>query len=85
MSLMQIAPPPQSPGVSTADHDGLHRLHFRLWQIMVTVLTVLATGWFCTLGPLPAIIALMVAKHVLVAVLVVGMDYQALHQARGRP
>jgi hypothetical protein len=77
------------PRVIVADHDGLERVHFRLFQIMVTAFTVLATGWCFTLGPIPAIIALMVAKHVLVAVLVMGMDYQALHQATdagsGRP
>ena len=77
--MPQLAPPPLPPGVTVADHDGLNRLHFRLWQIMVTAVTVLGTGWCFTLGPILAIIALMVAKHILVAVLVMGMDYQALH------
>jgi hypothetical protein len=68
-----------------ADHDGLDRLQFRLWQFMVTAITVLVTVWCCTLGPIPAILALMVAKHVLVAVLVMGMDFHASKQAGGRP
>jgi hypothetical protein len=42
-------------------------------QVMATIVTVLATGWLCTLGALAAIIALMVAKHVLVAVLLIGL------------
>ena len=75
--MIQMAPPPLPPRVATADNDRLNRLHFRLWQIMVTALTVLATGWCCTLGPVLAITALMVAKHILVAVLVMGMDFQA--------
>jgi hypothetical protein len=79
--MSHLAPPQMPPRVAVADHDGLARLHFRLWQLMVTAVTVLATGWCFTLGPIPAIIAVMVAKHILVAVLVMGMDYQALHQS----
>jgi hypothetical protein len=43
----------------------------------MTVITVLVTAWFVTLGPIPAIIALVVAKHVLVALLVMGLDIDA--------
>jgi hypothetical protein len=39
-------------------------------------MTVAATAWCMTLGPIPAILACAVAKHVLVAVLV--MDYDAV-------
>jgi hypothetical protein len=56
------------------DDDGLRRLHFRLWQILMATITVLLTTWFMTFGVIPAIIALMVAKHVLVAILVLGLD-----------
>jgi hypothetical protein len=80
--MIQMAPPPAPPRVTVGDGDGLHRLHFRLWQIMVTAITLLLTGWSFTLGPIPGIIAVMVAKHVLVAVLVMGMDFDARHQAR---
>jgi hypothetical protein len=55
------------------DNDGLRRLRLRLFQVAATAVTVFATGWACTLGVLPAIIALMVAKHVLVAILVMGL------------
>jgi hypothetical protein len=72
MSLL-APPPPLPPRTGIEDDDRLRRLHFRLWQIMVSALTVLATCWFCTFGPLPALIALMVAKHVLVAVYVMGI------------
>jgi len=52
----------------------LQRLRFRLWQAWATVLTVLVTALFCTLGAFPAILAMVVAKHVLVAILVMGFE-----------
>jgi hypothetical protein len=60
--------------VSLGEGDGLRRLQFRLWQVFMTVLTVLGTAWFVLLGPIPAIIALAVAKHILVAILCMGLD-----------
>jgi hypothetical protein len=45
-----------------------------LWQYIATGFTVLVTGWFCTFGVFPAILALMVAKHILVAILIVGLE-----------
>jgi hypothetical protein len=72
--MSQLAPPRTPPRVGTADGDGLHRLHFRLWQVFITTITVLGTAWFVSLGPIPAIISLAVAKHVLVALLVMGLD-----------
>jgi hypothetical protein len=69
------APPPVLVGV---DDDGrLRRLHFRLWQVTMTAVTVLITGWFVTLGPVMALLALLVAKHVLVAILVQGLGVDA--------
>jgi hypothetical protein len=68
-----FAPPPNSPFVALADDDGLKRLYFRLRLLLLTTLTILATTWFCTLGPIPAILAILVAKHVLVAILVMGL------------
>jgi hypothetical protein len=67
-------PPFMPPLVAAGDDDSLRRLQFRLWQVFITTLTVLITVWFITLGPVPAIIALAVAKHVLVAILVMGLD-----------
>ena len=65
------------PFLAVGEHDGLRRVHFRLWQLLWTAITVLVTGWLCTLGWLPAILALMVAKHVLVAILVAGLGLDA--------
>lgn len=87
--MSQLAPPrPPQPIAVHDDHS--RRLHFRLWQISLTLITVLATAWFCTfmnwkspLGALPGIIAIVVAKHILVAILVQGVDYHL--GADGKP
>src|SRR5207247_1794440 len=79
--MSQIAPP-QPPVIALSDNPGARRLRFSLWQLLTTGFTVLATAWFCTLGFLSGsalgvmagIIALMIAKHVLVAVLIVGLE-----------
>jgi hypothetical protein len=60
--------------VSHFDEDRLVRLRIRLWKIEVAAVTVLATAWLVTLGPVLAILALLVAKHVLVALLLVPRD-----------
>jgi hypothetical protein len=49
----------------------------RVTQVTATMVTVFATAWVCTLGIIPAIIALSVAKHVLVAVLMMGLGVDA--------
>lgn len=72
-----LAPPPMPPRVAQGDNDGLQRLHLRLWQITVSAITVFVTAWCCTLGALPAIIALMFAKHILVAILMMGLGVDA--------
>ncbi len=64
--------PPLPP--PTANEEGpLQRVHFRLWQIVMTGATILLTAWFFTLGVLPGLIALLFAKHVLVAILAMGL------------
>ena len=79
-----LAPPPRPPRVAIdmMDDDRTRRFRMRMTQILATSVTVVATGWVCTLGVLPAIIALMIAKHVLVAVLMMGLDAERLRQER---
>ncbi len=72
--MPRLTPPDVPPQITLGDDDRLQRLQFRLWQVFITTLTVLATAWFISLGPVPAIIALAVAKHILVAILVMGLD-----------
>ena len=62
------------PSVGYTDSDGLRRIRVRLWQIFMSAVTLVISGWFCTMGVFPAIITLLVAKHVLVAILMVGLD-----------
>jgi len=72
-----VAPPPSPPRIAEGDNDGLRRFRLRLTQVTVTIITVLATAWLCTLGPIPAICGLMVAKHILVAILMMGLGVDA--------
>ena len=55
------------------DEKPFGNLNFRLKQVAWTAITVFVTAWFCTMGPIPAILALVVAKHVLVAILLMGL------------
>jgi hypothetical protein len=79
--MSQLTPPLLPPRVALADGDGLQRFQHRLWLVWMTVVTILVTTWFVTLGAIPAIIALVVAKHVLVAILVRGLEVDATRRA----
>jgi hypothetical protein len=70
--MKAIAPPPASP-LLAVDDGGQDRLRLRLKQLSWTTVTVGATAWFCTLGPIHGILALCIAKHILVAILVMGI------------
>ncbi len=72
-----LAPPPAPPRMATGDDDGAKKLRMRLFQVMATLITLLTTAWVCCLGPIPAIIALSIAKHVLVAILMMGLGVDA--------
>jgi hypothetical protein len=74
-----LVPPPRIPRIALDDNDGLHHLRLRMTQILATIVTVLVTAWLCTFGAIPAILALMVAKHILVAILVMGLGVDAQH------
>jgi hypothetical protein len=72
-----IAPPPAPPAVGGADDNRMRRFRRRLTLVMAASVTVVATGWACTLGVWSAIISLMVAKHILVAILMMGLGVDA--------
>lgn len=65
------------PPVALADDEGPEALRFRLWLIWATMITVFITVWLMTLGPLPGILAIVTAKHILVALLVMGLRVNA--------
>jgi hypothetical protein len=78
-----MIPPSPPVCVAVADHDGRNRKRLRLRQLLWTSLTVLVTAWCCTFGVIPAILALMIAKHILVAILVMGLGVDARCQVEG--
>ncbi len=69
-------PPLESRPLRMDESPPLRRIHFRLWQIGLSSVTVLITGWCYTLGPLAGITATLIAKHVLVAIIAAGLDLQ---------
>ena len=74
---MFVVPVGLAPVIQAACTDQIaERLRRRLVQTGATVVTIVATGWLCTLGAIPAILALMVAKHVLVAVLMMDLGFE---------
>jgi hypothetical protein len=73
---MALLAPPPLPRVRLGDDDR-RRIDLRLWQALWTLVTLLVTVWFCTLGPIWAICAIMVAKHILVAILMLGLGVDA--------
>jgi hypothetical protein len=84
MPMLLAPPPPRPPVVALDDGDGRRRLHhpLRLWTL--TAITIVATGWVCTYGAIASVLALAVAKHVLVAILVMGLgvDQTRQHEVR---
>ncbi|MCI0684909.1 MAG: hypothetical protein L0Y71_22665 [Gemmataceae bacterium] len=69
--MFPVIPPIEAP--STAEEDPRRRVQFRLWQISMSAITLLATLWCFTLHPIVGIIASFIAKHVLVAILAAGL------------
>jgi hypothetical protein len=68
-----IAPPLLPPQTGLDDDDSLGRVRLRLWQVGWSSVVVLVTVWMMTLGWIPGIIAVVTAKHILVAILVMGL------------
>lgn len=79
--MSQLAPP-EPPLRVALDDDHRQRFWFRHWLLVWTVLTIVITAWFVSLGPVPAILALVVAKHILVALLAVGLGVDQTHEAQ---
>ena len=76
--MPNITIPPSSPPLTyEGSENAPNRQRFQQWQIMIATLTLFLTAYFCTLGTIPAILALLVAKHVLVALLVMGLGVNA--------
>lgn len=78
---MNAIAPPASPVLVTCDEGEPDRLKLRLRQLSWTTVTVAATAWFCTFGVVATVLALCVAKHVLVAILVMGLGVDSARRA----
>ena len=50
MGMALLVPPRPPVQVTAGDDDRLQRLRFRLWQLLVAVVTILATVWVMLLG-----------------------------------
>lgn len=74
MAQINMASPPAPPRVALGDGGESEQIQRKLWQWWLTLVTVLITVWLITLGPIPAIIAVITAKHVLVAILMMGLS-----------
>jgi hypothetical protein len=75
--MKTMVPPAPPLFIGLADDGGSERLRLRLHQISLTAVTVGLTAWCVTLGLIPAVLSLCVAKHVLVAILVMGLGVDA--------
>lgn len=70
---MKITVPPSPPLIALVDPEGSDHLRLRLHQVTLSAATVLVTAWCVTLGTVPAVISLSIAKHILVAILAMGL------------
>jgi len=70
--MLILSPPPHTPRVAVAERPN-GRLRFRMNLVLLASATVLLTAWFCTMGAIPGVIAVIVAKHILVALLAMGV------------
>jgi hypothetical protein len=75
-----IAPPVPPVRVALADDDR-QRFTFRHSLLLWTLVTIIVTGWLVSLGPVTAILGLAVAKHILVAILVMALGVDQPKQA----
>lgn len=80
---MKIMDPPLPPPVALADADGSDRLRMRLHQVTLSAVTILATAWCVTLGTVPAVISISIAKHILVAIVAMGLGVDAPRRSAG--
>ncbi|GIW79996.1 MAG: hypothetical protein KatS3mg105_1803 [Gemmatales bacterium] len=67
------APPRKPPQIAVHDDGGLHRLERKLQILCLTAMTVFGSVWLLTYGYVPGMVGLVVAKHVLVAILAMGL------------
>ena len=76
-----LAPPPAPPIIAQDDFDR-RRFRVRMVKLTGTFITILVSGWLFTLGWVPGILGLIVAKHILIAIYLMG---SGIHDPRLMP
>jgi hypothetical protein len=78
--------PPLPPSLATTGDDGRQRLQFRLWQLLISTLTIMLSVWLTTFcRPLLTILTWVVAKHILVAVFMMGLHRYPRYKDEAEP
>ncbi|MGE3803470.1 MAG: hypothetical protein AB7K24_02220 [Gemmataceae bacterium] len=80
-----IAPPRKPPFIALDDGDGMRRIQQGLFLLGWTAATVFLNAWLFTVDLAAGILGLVVAKHVLVAVLVKGLGIDENRAASSGP
>jgi hypothetical protein len=83
-TIIQPPAPPQAPPLVQIDHEPPHarRIHFRVQQILLSIITVGVTCWLWVIHPIAGLTAAFLAKHILVAILASGLTYPSVHESR---
>jgi len=68
---MAVLAPPTPPLVAQDDFDR-RRFRLRIVKLLATFVTVIISAWLFTLGWIPGILGLLAAKHVIIAVFLMG-------------
>lgn len=85
IAMSVLAPPPAPPPtVTVSEGDGMNRFRVRMTQIAASAVTVFVTAWFCRFGAIAAIVSIMIAKHILVAILLWGLGVDSPQAAKSR-
>jgi len=71
--MRMMVPPVPPPPIALADDRGPDRLRLRLHQVTLSAVTILVTAWCVTFGTAAAVIAISIAKHILVAIIAMGL------------
>jgi hypothetical protein len=77
-------PPPAPPKPPIVAVDDFDRRRFRVRSVKLTAafVTVVLSGWLFTFGTLTGVLGLLVAKHVLIAIYLMG---SGIHDPRMLP
>ncbi len=80
--MIGVVPPRPRHRPGFGGDGGAGRAWRRFLLADTAIVTVVAAGWLVSLGPIPAILGLLAAKHILVALLLAGLQPE---ERPGRP